>query len=303
MSLVVTATVVITSKDRADDLRNCLHSVRQQVPAPEIIVIDDASTDATSAMVRDEFPEAILVTHEQPQGCIRGRNEAARLATGSVIVSLDDDAVFSSDDIVRHALAGFSDPRIAAIAIPYIDVNRDAVIRQRASDPEGVYVAASFIGTAHAIRKDVFLQLTGYREHLFHQGEESDLCIRMLAAGYVVRLGAGEPIHHFESPKRDFRRMDHYGPRNAILFVWQNVPLPAAAVLLPITIARLLVWTWNPARFLTRLVGVLSGLGQCVRQPRRPVPAATFALWRHLRVSVPPLRLDRIGGALAAFKS
>lgn len=298
MSFAATATVVITSKNRVDDLRKCLHSVRRQVPVPEIIVIDDASTDGTAAMVRGEFPEAVLVTHDRSEGYIRGRNEAARLATGSVIVSLDDDAVFSSTAIVGRSLDGFSDDRIAAVAIPYIDVNRDTVVRQCAPDAEGVYVVASFIGTAHAIRKDRFLHLGGYREHLVHQGEESDLCLRLLAAGYVVRSGTGDPIHHFESPKRDFRRMDHYGPRNAILFAWQNVPFPLVIANLLATTVRVLALSLNPSRFATRLAGVLSGFGQCVRQGRAPVSPAVFALWRRLRVAASPVPLREVASAL-----
>ncbi len=298
MSFAATATVVITTRNRVDDLRKCLHSVRSQVPVPEVIVIDDASTDGTAAMVRGEFPEVILVAHDRSQGYIRSRNEAARLATGSVIVSLDDDAAFSSAAIVGCALHGFSDGRIAAVAIPYIDVNRDSVIRQCAPDAEGVYVVASFIGTAHAIRKDRFLHLGGYREHLFHQGEESDLCLRLLAAGYVVRLGAGDPIHHFESPKRDFRRMDHYGPRNAILFAWQNVPFPLLIANLLATTVRVLTWTLSPSRLATRLAGVLSGFGQCLQQDRRPVSSGVFTLWRRLRAAIVPLPLRDVSGAL-----
>jgi GT2 family glycosyltransferase len=119
--------------------------------------------------------------------------------------------------------------------------SRSDAFGQAAPDDTNAYVIESFIGTAHALRRSLFLQLGGYREELFHQGEESDLCIRLLAAGYVVRLGRGEPIHHFESPRRDFRRMDHYGPRNAILFAWQNVPFPAALIQIPSTIAGVLV--------------------------------------------------------------
>ena len=85
-----------------------------------------------------------------------------------------------------------------------------AVVRQRAPDPSAVWVTDRFIGTAHAVRRDVFLACGGYREFLVHQGEEGDFCIRMLAGGHHVRLGNSDPIHHFESPRRDFRRMDYY---------------------------------------------------------------------------------------------
>lgn len=254
-------------------------------------------------MVREEFPGVTVVSHQDSQGYIRRRNEGARLAKGDVVFSLDDDAAFSSAGIVGQTLADFSDQRVAAVAIPYIDVNRDPQIRQAAPDRNASYIVESFIGTAHAIRRDVFLALHGYRDHLFHQGEESDFCIRLLAGGYVVKLGTSEPIHHFESPKRDFRRMDHYGPRNAILFAWQNVPFPAVLVHLPATLAGVMVWTLSPARFFTRLGGALSGLGQCLRQARKPVSSAAYELWRRMRTAGSPLRLSDVAGELATFQS
>jgi GT2 family glycosyltransferase len=297
---VTSATVVVTTRNRKDDLRACLQSVQRQNVAVETIVIDDASDDGTAEMVASEFPTARLVRNVAMQGYIRGRNEAARLATGEVIVSLDDDAAFSSDRIVADTLALFDDERVAAVAIPYVDVNREPTVRQSAPDRLSAYVVESFIGTAHAIRRSVFLSLGGYREELFHQGEESDLCVRLLAVGYVVRLGAGEPIHHFESPRRDFRRMDHYGPRNAILFAWQNVPFPIVLVQIPATVTGVLMHTLNPSRLLARCLGVIDGLASCARFDRAPVPSSVYRLWRRMRKAATPIRLDDIAVDLAA---
>jgi GT2 family glycosyltransferase len=291
--------VVVTTRNRREDLRTCLQSVERQNVSVEIIVIDDASDDGTPEMVTTVFPGVKLVVHSRMQGYIHGRNEAARLATGDVIVSLDDDAAFSSNSVVKETLACFDDERVAAVAIPYIDVNREPTVRQAAPDRLATYVVESFIGTAHAVRRDVFLESGGYREALFHQGEESDLCVRLLASGYVVRLGSGDPIHHFESPRRDFRRMDHYGPRNAILFAWQNAPFPAALFQIPATLAGVLMLTLQPSRLLTRCGGVIDGLASCARFERRPVPTPVYRLWRRMREAPSPLRLNDISADLA----
>ena len=48
-------------------------------------------------------------------------------------------------------------------------------------------------------------------------------------------------------PSATSRRMDFYGPRNAVLFVWQNVPWPAMPVHLAATTLNCLRWSLVPA--------------------------------------------------------
>ena len=143
-----------------------------------------ASLPATrhSPPVTTGSPVLRLIRHEVSAGYIVRRNEGARLAKGDVIFSLDDDAVFSSPFVVEQTLRDFSHPRIGAVAIPYIEPHKANKEMQRAPTREDVWITASYIGTAHVVRRDVFLALGGYREHLVHQGEEGDFCIRMLAA-------------------------------------------------------------------------------------------------------------------------
>lgn len=279
------ATIVVSTKNRKDDLRVALGSCVSQVGEVELIVIDDGSTDGTAEMVAIEFPRALVIRRDFSGGYIAARNQGAGVAKGDVIFSIDDDARFTSPYVVTQTLADFNDPRIGAVAIPYSDVNRDGVERQRTPTTDGIFVTDRFVGTAHAVRRDVFLGLGGYREAFFHQGEESDYCIRMLDAGYFVRLGSADRIDHFESPKRDTRRMDIYGRRNDVLFAVLNVPWPWLPLhLLSVTLKGL----WFGVRVgrpLRMLRGVCIGYIDAIRnwQERRAVSVATYRLFRRLR--------------------
>lgn len=288
------ATVLITTKNRCDELRNALRSVVSQSVPAEIIVIDDGSSDGTPAMLRREFPEARVIRHDESRGYIVRRNEGVREARGKIVISIDDDAAFSTPDVVRQTLAEFTDHRVGAIAMPYIDINRDPAVKQRAPEASAVYATDRFIGTAHALRRDVFLQVGGYRETLVHQGEEGDYCLRMLDAGFIVRLGGADPIHHFESPRRDFRRMDYFGVRNSVLFAWQNVPLPYLLWHLPAVMIRLALFTLQPGRLTTRLSGMAAGLRLLTSQPRQPVSKDTYRLSRRLAVRPRILSADQL---------
>ena len=217
------AGVVITTKNRKESLHHAIRSALAQKTLGEIIVIDDGSTDGTSEFVRTHFPTVILHKSCRSLGLVVQRNRAARLSSADVIVSIDDDAVFSSPSVIEQTLSAFDHARVAAVAIPYVEPHKGKEIFQNAPDDKR-WVTDSFRGTAYAVLRREFLKIGGFREKLFHQGEERDLCIRLLQQGKIVRLGYGDFVVHNEAPRRDWKRMHFYGRRNDILFAWNNVP-------------------------------------------------------------------------------
>lgn len=291
---MTTATIVIVSKNRKDELRTAVRSAVAQSAAPEVIVIDDGSGDGTAAMVRSEFPMVRIVRHETSRGCVVRRNEGARLAGGAVVFSIDDDAEFTSSRTVAQTLSEFDDRRIGAVAVPFVEPKKSPEVRQQSPDA-GRWVTDCFIGTAHALRRDLFLALGGYRERLFHQGEEGDYCIRLLASGHVVRLGSGDPIQHYESPNRDFRRMDYYGRRNDVLFAWRYVPMPWLPGHVAGTMVNGLRTAWRVGRGLDMMRGTAAGLIDTIgrRHERAAMAPAVYRLHRALKTQG-PFAFDRI---------
>lgn len=299
----MTATVAIVTKNRKEDLAVAIRSAIAQSVSPEVIVIDDGSADGTSALVASEFPSVRLITHETSRGLIVRRNEAARAASGSIIFSIDDDAEFMSPRTVEQTLSDFDHPRIGAVAIPYVEPNRNRdAVNHRSPDAATHWVTDSFTGTSHALRRDVFLRLGGYREELIHQGEERDYCLRMLNAGFVVRLGNAPPIHHYESPKRSFARMDYYGRRNDILFAWHYVPGASFLTHLAGTTANALRSAWQAGRVWDMARGTWAGYLDMVRfrTDRAAVSPVIYQLHRRLR-SQSPLPLSAIEADLPAL--
>jgi glycosyltransferase involved in cell wall biosynthesis len=283
------ASIVITTKNRKRDLRNALASCVVQTAAPEVLVIDDGSTDGTTEMVRSEFPAVRVHRCEESKGLIVRRNEAANLATGEIIFSIDDDAAFSDERTIEQTLSEFDDPRIAAVAIPFVNVNQSPKIHQAAPDLNGVWLTNEFIGTAHAVRRNVFNELGQYREYLFHQGEEGDFCVRALDAGYFVRLGRSQPIWHYESPNRSRARMEVYGQRNLMLFAWHNVPRSALPIHLMGTILKGLAWGLRHGCLWHRVNGTSRGVIAILHEwkLRSPVSQQTYRLYRRLKKKGP----------------
>jgi GT2 family glycosyltransferase len=266
--------------------------------------VDDGSTDGTAEMVREEFPEVTLERSEESLGYIVQRNRAAEIAGSEIIVSLDDDAVLPSAHTVEQTLADFDHARIGAVAIPFVDARPTGdVSLQRAPDADGRWLTASYIGTAHAVRREVFLRVGGYRPSLIHQVEELDFCLRMLAEGYVTRLGRADPLVHLESPQRNFSRLLTLTARNEWLNGWHNVPMPYLLVRWAKVAATcvLLAARWRQPGAIAR--GVWLGARYSVqhRDARNPVEREVYMVNHDIRKRG-PLRLEQVVSRLPAVE-
>lgn len=273
-----TATVVIATRNRRDDLLQAVRSALQQTAVNEVIVLDDCSDDATSERVAASFPEVRLYRSQTPVGYIALRNLGNRLSRNEYVVSIDDDATFSTPTVVEDALRVFDHPGVGAVAIPFINVNTGPDPLQQPPDRRRVYLTETYVGTAHIVRQDVFNLLNGYREEFVHQGEETDYGLRLAHRGYYVCLAQSDPILHHESPRRSFARMDYYGRRNDCLIALWNVPLIFLPVQLPLTIIGGLWFGIRHRKPFAMLRGSLAGLWDGLTMPgnRRPVSSRAY---------------------------
>lgn len=297
------ATIVIVTKDRADDLRLAIRTSLMQDGDHEILVVDDGSSDGSPEVVEREFPQVRLLRTPHSIGYIRQRNRAAREARAQILVSIDDDCEFTAPDTVARALAGFSHERVAAVTMPFVQSRRTDEVLRRAPSPDGTWVTSIFPGGAHAFRRDAFEAVGGYRESLEHILEDHELSMRLLTRGYVVRLGYNDsPIVHHESSVRDPRRDVTYIARNHTVIAFLYVPFPYVLERLGRVLGYAL---WNATRWCVprqAAAGVRGALREIARTPRdrRPLSRALYREFRRMQTGyasleeieplLPPLR-------------
>jgi cellulose synthase/poly-beta-1,6-N-acetylglucosamine synthase-like glycosyltransferase/peptidoglycan/xylan/chitin deacetylase (PgdA/CDA1 family)/spore germination protein YaaH len=166
-------------------------------PAVQVIVADDGSRDATSALVRQAFaddPRVRLLTLANG-GKAAALNRALQQADGEVVIALDADTQFEAQTIARLA-RWFADPRIGAVAGDARVGNRvNLVTRGQAIE----YITAQNLerralagfdamtvvpGAVGAWRRAALDAVGGYPEDTL--AEDQDLTIAIQRAGWRV---------------------------------------------------------------------------------------------------------------------
>jgi cellulose synthase/poly-beta-1,6-N-acetylglucosamine synthase-like glycosyltransferase len=117
--------IVIPAYNEESVIRQCLiAAIYQSVPAHEIIVVDNLSTDRTAAIVVQmqlEYPESpiILLSQDQAQGLIPTRNFGFNQATGDILGRIDADSVVEPD-WVEQVQKAFMDHSVQAATGPVV---------------------------------------------------------------------------------------------------------------------------------------------------------------------------------------
>jgi glycosyltransferase involved in cell wall biosynthesis len=191
MSTELPWSVVIPCHNAAKTLERCLSAVYAQTALPiEVIVVDDASTDATAAIAAG-FP-CRTITVDPNRGPAAARNLGAARAVGEVLFFLDADIELRPDALAR-ADAALAAPGVGLVqgvyaAEPMIDdgpVERYKTLfehrwRTAAAGPTDVTLFA-----LTAIRTEVFTAARGFDETL-RSGEDVEFGSRLPARWTAV---------------------------------------------------------------------------------------------------------------------
>jgi hypothetical protein len=84
--------VVVTYKSK-EYISKCIQSIREatQGLSSEIVILDNASGDDSTDVIRAGFPEVVLVENEKNEGFARGINRGVKLCSGRYLAILNPD--------------------------------------------------------------------------------------------------------------------------------------------------------------------------------------------------------------------
>jgi hypothetical protein len=228
----VDISIGITTWNQRELLRACLESIFRHAPRLpfEVIVVDNASADGTSQMVRASFPQVRLIANEANRGWTGGCNQVAQLSRGRYVVLLNEDTTIEEDAFgaLAGALDGLS-PRvgIGAPRLVWPDGARQPSCRSF-PDPWSLLLRGTFLGRVGGnaarlrrylledidltspsrvdwalgacliVRREVF-ERVGLLDERFAYHDDTDFCYRARRAGYeTVFFPRITVIHHYQ---------------------------------------------------------------------------------------------------------
>jgi mycofactocin system glycosyltransferase len=216
--------IIIPSHNRAQQLERCLRALSAlDYPAGclEKLVVDDASTDETDAMLRRlqrEYTSAgrrlRVVRHTTRRGAAESRNTGARAAQYDLLAFIDSDCV-ASHGWLNELVPAFQQGGIAAVGGMIRSLERTSMLGRyedvRSSlfmgvRPQQVDIAGplTYLPTANLLlRKEAWQRLGGFAPLTF--GEDVDFCRRLLAtSARIVYVPRGVVYHDYRSRLRPF---------------------------------------------------------------------------------------------------
>jgi GT2 family glycosyltransferase len=291
--------VGIATRNRAASLARCISSLALLGDLVADITVVDDSSDEPIEPALDQLPAALrdkltIVAQRGRQGPITARNTMMERAKCDIVLLLDDDTLIVAEAGIRRAFDLILEhPSIGAVA--FAMAGADGTPLPASMQPSAAtylsYVPA-YIGFAHLLRRQLFLDLGRYRRLFHFYGEEKDYCLRLLNAGYHVVYEPDALVAHLFDPSgRSQARYLRYVVRNDCLYSLYNEPLALMCASIPVRLHRYVKMrrrggVKDPGGFRWILAELVKSIPAVVRD-REPVRWSSVRRWRRLRRALP----------------
>jgi GT2 family glycosyltransferase len=292
---------VIPVRNDAERLGVCLAGVRRATAGlpHDVLVVDHASEDASADVAR---ATGARVVTRSGGNVASVRNFGARATSASLIAFIDADNEVGAGWLPA-ALASFSDATVGMAGAPYDApshgtwVQRTYDALRRHPETEG---PADWLGAGNmVVRREAFERAGGFDERL-ETCEDVDLCGRLAAAGWQVRVVPGmKSVHHGDPARlaqvfwgelwrgRDNLRVTLRGPTSLRSIASAVMPVAYAVAVAAAVFGGLLGGTLGRLTAATGLAGFVGLLALRLTAMRRNAGGRWPAgVWAAVRVAV-----------------
>lgn len=232
----IKVSVVIPNWNGADKLKDNLPEVLKVSGVDEVIVSDDASSDDSVALVKQNFPEVELVQRRVNGGFSSNVNTGVREARGEFVFLLNSDAV-PEKDCLEYVTRHFERDEVFSVGLSsggswnWAKFENGEFLHNQYGDPKEAQFHQTLwaSGGSMVFRKSYWMELGGLDE-LFDPFyvEDVDLGYRATKRGYINIFEPRARVEHYKEAgviAANFKRSKVLDvvERNTLLLVWKNI--------------------------------------------------------------------------------
>ena len=258
--------VVVLNWNGAKLLEQFLPSIIQYSDEAKIYIADNASTDTSIAVIKEQFPSVTIIQNDGNYGFAKGYNVALQQVQEEYYALVNSDVEVTENWLAPMLSIFETEPNVGIIQPKILDYKNKAYfeyagaaggfidqfgypycrgrIFETIEKDNGQYNDELEIfwasGACFFIRKEVYQKLNGFDGDFFAHQEEIDLCWRAFNLGYKAKYTSQSVVYHVggatlnnSNPKKTFLNF-----RNSLLMLTKNLP---ENKLVPILFARLLL--------------------------------------------------------------
>ncbi|MCC2641509.1 MAG: hypothetical protein K0S45_1922 [Nitrospira sp.] len=226
-------TAVVLTHNRKQEVLRTIGRLASLPEQPDIIVVDNGSTDGTSNSIAENYPGVHVIRLEQNIGAA-GRNAGMLRATTPYVALCDDDTWWNPGSLTLAADV-LDNHKLVAVVTAKVLVGpeelEDQTCRRMAESPlprrAGLPGPAilGFLAGASLVRRDALLKAGGFEPRLFLGGEETLLAYDLAEAGWAMLYLSTALVHHFPSQNRQAEDRRRLLLRNALWVAWLRRPV------------------------------------------------------------------------------
>ncbi len=222
----VDVSAIVVNWNTRDLLARCLGSLYETTQESlQVIVVDNASQDGSTEMVRKRFPQVLLIENDENVGFARANNQAMPLAQGRYLLLFNSDAIAQPGAI--HALVTLADAQPRAGIVGAQLLNPDGTFQasytpfptlwqefliltglgramygahypsRGPEEKKGPQEVDRVEGACMLVRREAYAQVGGLDEGYFMYAEEVDWCYAMKQIGWQVWYQPAARVIHF----------------------------------------------------------------------------------------------------------
>lgn len=237
--------IIIPTRDAPDVLARCLQSLFEKTSHPnfEVLVLDNETTDPAALDLMEKYPVR-RVEFPGKFNFSRANNQGAEMATGELLVFLNNDTAVIAEDWLQHLAYYAEQPDVGAAGPLLTYENRtvqhagvalgmrgtaDHVMRGFSIEADGYagnLACAREVSVVTAaclmIRSSVFREVGGFNSHFFTAYQDVDLCLRLRARGLRIIWTPRAVLLHDEFVSRPQSYYDMVD-RMLLLDQWEEI--------------------------------------------------------------------------------